>query len=92
MAKLITTIVVENGMDFDEICSFETETCVGIYSHNHNTFIVMEKSSCEFHPCILPVCRDLEELDNEVYKVTDEHILEVYDTSDYIFVLENGSK
>ena len=88
MAKIITTIAVEGEMEFDDICSFETETYIGIYSHNHNTFVVMEKSGYEFHPFMLPICEDLVELEDEVYKLTEEHILEAYDTSKYTFVLE----
>lgn len=37
---------------------------------------------------MLPACEDLAGLEDEVYKLTEEHILEVYDTSDYIFGLE----
>ena len=48
----------------------------------------MGKSGYEFHPVILPVSWNLKDLDNEVYKATDEHILEVYETSNYTFVLE----
>lgn len=87
MAKVITTITAE-GLAFDDICSFVTENCVGIYSHNHNTFVLMQKSSYEFRCSILPVCSNLKELDDAVYAMSDEHIEEVYESSTYEFVLE----
>ncbi len=86
MAKVITTIVAEE-LDFDDICSFETEHCVGIYSSQHNTFVLIQRSNCEFNFGILPVCLSLKELDDEVYKLCDEHIVEVYDSSAYEFNL-----
>lgn len=87
MAKIITTIIAD-GLNFDEICSFVTENCVGIYSHKHNTFVLMPESGIEFQCCILPVCKDLKELDDAVYAASDEHIKEVYESSTYEFILE----
>ena len=87
MAKVITTIVAE-GLDFDDICSFVTKNCIGIYSHNLNTFVLMQKSSHEFRCSILPVCSNLKELDGVVYSLSDEHIEEVYESNTYEFILE----
>ena len=92
MAKIITTIAVENGMDFDEICSFETENYVGIWCHAHDKFMLATKSDMEFYSIFLNTSKDLKELDDEVYKEINEHIMEVYDTSDYDFILNVNRK
>lgn len=88
MAKIITTLAAENGMDFNEICSFETENYIGIWCHAHDKFMLVTKSDIEFYSIFLNTCKDLKELDDEVCKEINEHILEVYSTSDYTFVLE----
>lgn len=86
MAKVIRTVMAD-GIDFDDICSFKTENCVGIYDHEYNAFFLMQESCYEFYCCILPECSNLSELDNAVYQQSGEHIEEVYESSTYEFVL-----
>lgn len=89
MAKVITTLVAD-GIGFDDICSFKTDNFIGIWCHNHERFLLMEKSNLQFRACILPLCNDLEQLDREVYSYCDEHIEEVFENSTYEFVLDTG--
>ncbi len=87
MAKVITTITAE-GIEFDEICSFETENYVGIWCGSLFAYVLMPKEDGEFECSILPVCSNLKELDNAVYNWCEEHIEEVYESSTYEFVLK----
>lgn len=93
MAKIITTIAVENGMDIDEICSFETENFIGIWNHANDNFMLILKSDIEFHPFVVKNCDDLRELDYQVYEKCGEHIVEAYSTSTYNFeILSNENE
>lgn len=90
MQKLVRKLSTENDLNFEEICSFETDNYIGIWDHNHDRFVVFAKSSAEFwlyEPDELGRCENLEELYNAVYKITDEYITGVSDSSDYTFTI-----
>ena len=88
MIKIIRTLTPENGMKFHDICSFETGTCIGIYNHAEDRFVIMKHSGYGFNLITLPACATLDELDNAVYKVCDEHIIGVYESSKYEFIIK----
>lgn len=93
MAKIIKTIAIENGMGVDDINSFETENYIGIYDDSHNDFIILSKSESggEFGIDFLGYryggLSSLEEFDNAVFKICEEHILEVFKSSSYAITL-----
>lgn len=88
MAKIITTMIAD-GIDFEYICSFKTENFIGVWCYNHERFVLMKKDSDYFDIYILPLCKDLKQLDDEVYNVCEEHIEEAFDKYTYEFVLED---
>ena len=87
MAKVITTIAAD-GLGFDDICSFKTDSFIGIWCHNHERFVLMQDSNIQYSMCVLPSCDDLKQLDDEVYSICGEHIKEVFESSTYEFVLD----
>lgn len=91
MAKAVRTIVLENGMNVDDINSFKTENYIGIFSVPHNDFLVFCKSDNEFWPDILKyeygAFSNFEEFDNAVYEICEEHILEAFTGSSYAITL-----
>lgn len=48
MQKVIRKLTPENNMDFENICSFETDSYIGIWDHANDRYIMMAKSDCEF--------------------------------------------
>ena len=88
MVKIIRTLTPENGMKFHAICSFETENHIGIYNYAEDRFVIMNQSDYGLHLITLPACATLDELDNAVYKVCDEHIIGVSESSTYEFVIK----
>ena len=87
MIKVITSIVPENGMDFEEICSFKTDNYIGIWNHRESSWFLFSESDIEFNGISIPNCETLADLDNAVYDVCDEHIIEVSESQSYHFVL-----
>ena len=88
MAKVITTIAADNGMDYGEILSFETKHYIGLWNYDADVFVMIEKSSTEFYPRNLEYCETLQELDDMVFAKVDEHILEVFDNCSYVIRLD----
>lgn len=88
MIKLIRTLTPENGMKFDDICSFETETCIGIYNHATDRFVIMNQSDLGLDLTTLPYCATLGELDDAVYEARQEHIIGVSKSSNYEFIIK----
>lgn len=92
MAKVITTIASEDGMSVDEIMSFKTKNYIGIWYSACEDFFVIAKSDIEFNPIALEyvygIYSDLREFDDKVFEKCGEHILEVFDKSNYTFTLE----
>lgn len=87
MVKLVRTLAPENGMHFEDICSFETMGHVGIWDHAAGAFVLLAKTEVEFHPALLPNCSNLDKLDDLVYAECEEHIISVSDRSTYKIVL-----
>lgn len=88
MAKVIMTIAPENDMCFEDIMSFKTTNYTGLYATNEDTFILLENSSMYFEPYILKCCDNLKELDDIVFAECGEHIVEVFDNSNYTIELD----
>ena len=89
MAKVIMTIVPDDGMSFDDIMSFKTENHIGIWDSSKTQFALMRESGYYFEPWYLDgYYKDLAELDEAVYNECSEHILEVFNTSHYIIALQ----
>lgn len=88
MAKVITTLAAEDGLNFNYICSFKTESCIGIWNYANDNFMLVNKSDIKFRPYFIPNCKNLEELDKKVYDACDEHITEVFKDSGYTFTLD----
>ena len=89
MIRLVRALALENGADFEEVCSFVTDDYIGIYDHNSNRFVMMAKSDCELNLTILPNCNSLDELDDAVYEECQEHIIGVSCESNYKIILED---
>lgn len=90
MAKVKRELVVENGMHFDEILAFKTESCVGIWDQNNGEFVVMragELTLDAFETVRIEHknCRTLQSLDDIVYEEVNEHIEEVFDEGHWSF-------
>lgn len=84
MAKVIMTIAPEDGMFFENINSFETENYIGIWDRVRDEFMLLDKTASYFEPYYLDGdYKDLRELDEAVYEECEEHITEVFDTSEY---------
>ena len=88
MAKVITTIVADDGMNFDYIMSFKTENYIGIWDNVGEQFVLLDKSGVYFELRPLKDCENLKELDDAVYAEVKEHITEVFDRSDYTIELD----
>lgn len=87
MAKVITTIAAEDGMDFYDICSFKTENYIGIYNDTDASFTLIRRSYGTFAPTYLKSCDSLKELDDMVYDECKEHIKEVFEDGCYTILL-----
>jgi hypothetical protein len=87
MVKLIRTLAPENGMHFEDICSFHTMNYIGIWNHAADKYALFAKSDVEFNLVHLTFCENLDELDDRVYAECDEHIISVSDRSTYEFAL-----
>ena len=87
MIKLIRTLSPENGMNFEDIMSFQTTNYVGIWNHESESFVLMAEQDNYFCVFELHNCNNLDELDNEVYKMCEEHIIGVSSESNYRILL-----
>lgn len=90
MQKVIRKLIPENNMDFENICSFETESYIGIWDQRQDNYVVIAKSDCEFWLYSLSPCDDLEDLDNKVYDLVEQHIIGVSECSNYTFRIDDG--
>lgn len=79
MAKVIRALTNEDGIELDEIIFFETENYIGIWNYSNGEFMVVDKEDREFSPYNISNFDSLQELDDEVYNKTEEHIIEVFD-------------
>lgn len=87
MIKLKRVLAPVNGVDFNDICSFTTETCIGIYDHGREEWLLIEREAAQFDSCYLGCPGTLEELDDAVYAIIGEHIEGVSTSSTYSFAL-----
>lgn len=88
MAKLIKALIAVNGMDFEDCVSFETKNYIGIWSNSSNQFLLIEKSNSMFEEFELPICTNFSELEDAVYEICNEHILDVYKSNSYTITLD----
>ena len=91
MIKLVRTLTPENGMDFEDILSFETENYIGIWNYGEDRYVLIPRDSDydpEFYLHTLDECNNLDELDNAVFKICDEHIIGVSENGAYRIVLK----
>lgn len=89
MAKVIMTIAPEDGMCFDDIFSFKTENYVGMWDNSTEKFVLMRSSSRYFEPWYLDNDYEtLRELDDDVFELCDEHIIEVFSEVNYTIELD----
>lgn len=90
MAKVINTIGIEDGMNYNDVFSFRTLSHVGIWDHNSEMFAVINEVCNEFYIKFIDIdiANTLEKLDKEVYEFTNEHILEVFGRSNCRIKLE----
>lgn len=88
MAKVITTIAADNGMDYGSILSFKTKNYTGIWYYSYDSFVLIKNSDIEFNFNVIQKCEDLKELYDKVFEECGEHITEVFDKCDYTFMLD----
>ena len=90
MAKVIITIASEDGMDFDQMMSFQTENYIGMWDCASGQFALIKKSSKYFEAWYLPpnAYTTFKELDDAIYEEIEEHITEVFKKSDYTIALD----
>lgn len=90
MAKVVKTLVADDGLNFDYITSFKTENYIGLYNRTDGSFVLINSSDSEFYIHHIDDCDNLEELDDEVYGVCEEHIKEVFENQHYRLILDEG--
>lgn len=83
MAKLKKVLTADNGMIFDDCCSFETENYVGIWSDTSDRYLLVAKEGRLFSQVELPICSDYSDLFDAVYNECEEVIVEVYSSGGY---------
>lgn len=88
MAKVIKTIAPENGMDFDDIVAFKTESYIGIFDNAKGDFMLIRQFGAYFEPCYIKYVDNLGKLDDAVFEECEEHITDVFDRSDYSLTLD----
>lgn len=90
MAKVITTIAPENGMDYGDISCFKTESYIGFWEDGYGKFVLMPQSSGYFDiRWIDEYPKNLAALDDAVMEEVNEHITEVFDDASYYIVLNS---
>ena len=67
MIKVKRILAPANGAVFDDICSFTTETFIGIYDHTCEKWLLVDRESIEFSSIYIKNTDTLEELDDAVY-------------------------
>lgn len=89
MAKVITTIAPENGMDYGDITCFKTESYIGFWEDGYGKFVLMPQSSNYFDiRWIDEYPKSLAALDNAVMEEIDEHITDVFHNQSYSITLD----
>lgn len=88
MAKVIRTFAADNGMVFDDVCSFKTESHIGLYDGCSSQFVLIPMADSYLNITPLGNPGTLSDLCDAVKEVCDEDVLEVFDRSDYVIRLE----
>lgn len=88
MAKVITTIVPEDGMDYGGITCFKTESYIGFWEDGYGKFVLMPQCSDYFDlRWIETYPKSLAQLDDAVMEEIDEHITDVFHSQGYAITL-----
>lgn len=92
MAKVKRELIIENGMPFNDVLAFKTESCVGIWDQNGGGFVILRTGlyTLDAFETVKIVCKDcgsLQDLDDMVYEEVCEHIKEVFDEGHWNFDL-----
>ena len=86
MIELKRILAPVDDTPFDEICSFETENCIGIFidifpdtfpATFTSGYVIMPKSNSEFSFDFVDEVNTLEQLDEIVFRKVEEHITAV---------------
>lgn len=77
MRELILKYSLPDGMRYDDISSFETESYIGIWNHAQNEYLLFSNIDSELYAYSIPYQDCFEELDSVVYNTVDEHIIRV---------------
>lgn len=89
MAKVITTIAPENGMDYGDITCFKTENYIGFWEDVYGKFVLIPQSSKYFDiRYIDEYPKSLAALDDTVMEEVNEHVTEVFDRQSYTITLD----
>lgn len=85
MVGLIRTLTPSNGMQFEEILSFETKNYYGIYNGAGNEFMVIGKEDTDLNIYFIDFsyCHSLDDLDRETFELCEEHIIGVSTSNKY---------
>lgn len=74
MVGIIRSLKPENGMEFEDICSFETNSFIGIWDYSYDEWVLIAKENDHFDSSRIDPVSDLDALDDEVYSICGEHI------------------
>ena len=87
--SVVRTLHAENGMDFDDVQFFKTESYVGIFDNESGEkFFVFPLHDRVIGAIVLDVPNTLEELDQAVYEAVEEHIESVSQYGEFYLVEE----
>ena len=83
MAKVITTLTAEGGLEYHMICSFRTESYIGFWDGSSNQYVLFTADDNFLNIVQLGNPDSLKALDDKVYEHVEEHIEEVFARSEY---------
>lgn len=83
MIEVVKRLEATNGLNYAHINSFETPHFVGIYSDVEDEYLLFAKDGCVFTMYHLGLPDFLEELDDIVYSLVEEHITHVSESTSY---------
>ena len=87
MTKLIRSLACADGTSFEEILSFETETFYGVWINNVGAFGLIPKNDDYFDITILNEVHSFDELEDEVYRTCEEHVIGVSTSSKFKMIM-----
>lgn len=83
MAKVITTLTAESGLEYHMICSFKTESHIGLWDGSSNQYVLFDADDTFLNMVQLGNPESLKALDDKVYEHVEEHIEEVFAQANY---------